>query len=1421
MSDLESNTPPLQKRLFTFLLNKRVPKVPSEEERKFHPEISVNVILKIMFWWLFPVMRVAYKRTVVPADMFKLTENLTVEGLHEKFNENFEMVLARARQRHLAKKKSKSDNQDDMSDFVMPKYITPLALFLTFKFPYSLACVALAISQLIQTLNPLLIRKLIQYVSLKNYGIEEGIGKGVGYALGVTFMILFNGIAMNYSFYKAMCVGTLAKSVLTKAILEKAYVLDEKSKHNFPVGKITSIMGADLSRVDFALTVQPFILTAPVPIICAIIILLVTIGVSALVGIGIMIIFMTAMVYVTKKVFKWRKGANIYTDRRVDYIKECLNNLRMIKFYSWEPPYFKSISDSRKTEMGIVFLMTSIRNLVTSFSMNMALFCSLFTFIVLYAVRGMDNAANVFSSLTIFNVLTQVFFLLPQALGAGSDAIVALSRVGELLLSSEINIDDVDIGVTEEQKNEMDNGDLAVKIDHATFEWSLFDDETIVEDSVGENSGTENVSKKSGTENVSEKPSIEKSANEKPGIAEESKKQNISVTETNSSLSGSEAESKDPFVGLRDIDIEIRKGEFLVVTGLIGSGKTSLLNAIAGMMKRTEGSVHVNGSLVFCSHPWIQNATVKENIIFGSEFDQRKYEEVIYSCSLESDLANLPAGDRTEVGERGITLSGGQKARINLARAVYFDQDIMLFDDVLSAVDAKVGKHIMQQCMLGILQNKTRILATHQLSLIGEADRIIFLNGDGSVSVGTQEELSESNAGFRNLMAYSKATDTDDSEEEVEEEISEIQNEKEGELTEKESGNTSISKAESSDDEAQHKEYNTDANADGTLILLENKAENSVGFKVVVRYFTNGCGSIPPLIMLMVLITLMCLATFCFFFTNTWLSFWTERKFDISDGKYIGVYILLTFMSWIFFSLEFILIGYITNRASMYLNIKAINKILYAPMSFMDTTPMGRILNRFTKDTDMLDNEMGEQARLFLFTLGNLFGVFILCIIFMPWLAIAVPIFIILIACFGSFYSATSLETKRLESVQRSFVYNNFNESLSGMETIKAYNAMDRFFKVNAGNINTMDECSLVFIAAQRWLTVNLSCVSASFSLIISMLCVKRVFNISASSSGLLLSYSIQLTTMLTMFMRNFTQVEAGMNSVERMCDFAFDLPSEAPYEIAETTPAPEWPQKGQVVFENASMAYRPGLPLVLKNLNIDIKPEEKIGICGRTGAGKSSIMSALYRITELSGGRIVIDGVDISQIGLKELRSKLSIIPQDPVLFRGTIRRNLDPFNQSSDDKLWDALRRSGLIDAEVFERIKGKDKTSHKFHLDSIVDDNGSNFSLGERQLISFARALVRESKILILDEATSSVDYETDAKIQQTIAREFGDCTILCIAHRLKTIIDYDKILVLDKGQVMEFDTPWNLFNSNGTIFQQMCQKSSIVAEDFNRK
>ncbi|CCH45644.1 putative membrane protein [Wickerhamomyces ciferrii] len=1301
--ELETNDEPKgSKRLMTPFLSKRIPLIQSDEERTTFPHKRVNFLSRLFFFWLIPLLNRGYKRTLVFNDLWKLDEESSISVVYEKFKEKLN---------HLTDA-STSPTQKLGNWKVLKAIVT------VFKWEFSKALLLRASANVFQVIAPLLIKYLIQNVELRIIDSSSPVGPGVGFALGIAANLFFNTICLVHATNNTKTIGAHTNSILTRAILEKSISASSKTRFDFPNGKIVSLMSGDIAKINMGITYSAHLLTLPIPIIVGIALLVSNIGAASLAGISLFIIGVPLLTFPAKWMISVRTSASKYTDERISLLREVLDAMKMIKFYSWEDSYEERIIQVRNKEMSYVFKFQYAINSILSMAVSLPTFSSMLAFLTLYAITPKHNPGNIFSSLALFNVLSGFVTDLPMLISFTSAAFVSLKRISEYLEAPD-STSQIENLVPSDPK-------IALKVENGSFEWENF-----------------------------------RNTNDEDHL----------------------------FNGLRNITFDVNKGEFVVIMGSIGSGKSSLLSAVSGLMKQTSGEISLDGSLLFCGTPWLQNTTVKENILFGNSFDANRYHNTLRNCALEADLKLLPAGDMTEIGERGVTLSGGQKARINLARAVYANKDIYLLDDVLSAVDANVGKHIVEKCLLEQMSNKTRILATHQLSLVSKADKIIFLNGDGSIDVGTQEELHETNPRYRSMMSYA--------------------------LTK----NNKKEKSKSGKDISEQIETN-ELNSDGKLVEDEQKAIDSIPFRIYVQYYqaSRGVFGIFALPFLFLSITL---SIFVSLFSSVWLSFWVDDKFNKSNGFYIGMYVGIIILGFIILCVELSGMGYFITEASKTLNLSAVTKILHTPMSFIDKTPMGRILNRFTKDTNSLDNEIGEQLKIFLHLTATIFGILIMCVIYLPWFALALPLLGTIFILTINFYQATSREVKRLEALRRSFVYNNFNEVLSGMETIKCYNSEERFVNKNDRYLDQLNEAYLVTVTNQRWITMVVDTMATAVALIVMLLSLFRVFNISAGSTGLITTSVLNLCESLTSVLLSYSETENEMNSVERLCYYANDLDQEADYHRKDNIPHQSWPQKGAIEFQNISFRYRPELPLVLKNLSVDLKGGEKLGICGRTGAGKSSLMSTLYRLNELSSGKILIDGVDISQLGLHELRSKLTIIPQDPVLFQGTIRRNLDPFNERSDFELWDVLRRCNLIKIDQLNVLTNQSSnnnqsSANKFHLEALVEDGGSNFSLGERQLIALARALVRSTKILIMDEATSSVDYETDALIQNTISNEFKNCTVLCIAHRLKTIVKYDKILVLEKGELEEYDSPLKLFNNNG-IFRDMCNSSGISIED----
>eukprot|EP00064_Thunnus_orientalis_P001052 superscaffoldBa00000065_g1053 len=749
--------------------------------------------------------------------------------------------------------------------------------------------------------------------------------------------------------------------------------------------------------------------------------------------------------------------------------------------------------------------------------------------------------------------------------------------------------------------------------------------------------------------------------------------------------------------------------------------KSSLLSAILGELSQESGVVKVKGELIYTSQqPWILPGTIRSNILFGKELNPQKYDRVLRACALKRDMELLPGGDLAMVGDRGSNLSGGQKARVSLARAVYQDADIYLLDDPLSAVDAEVGRHLFEECICGLLRKKPRILVTHQLQYLKAADQIVVLKQGQVVARGTYSELQRSGLDLTSLLK---------------------------------------------EDEGQEEERQGTTPIPGTVSrcphTLSDNSMSSMSSLSSSRYSLIE-GTEP-------------LAVVTFVLQDWWLACWASEQKHINvtehlNGSfpqqldldlYLGVYAGLTTTSVVFGFVRSLVFFNVLVSSAQTLHNRMFNAILRTPVHFFDVNSIGRILNRFSKDIGYLDSVLPWTFVDFIQVFLQVLGVIAVAAIIIPWILIPVFPLLVVFLFLRCYFLQTSRDIKRLESTTRSPVFSHLSSSLQGLSTIRAFKAQQRFQQM-------FDEYQDLHSGLEP------------------------------GAVGLALSYAVTLTGMFQWGVRQSAEIENMMTSVERVVEYA-ELESEAPWET-DKKPPHDWPKTGFITFDRVNFSYSASTPLVLKNLTVVFTSREKVGIVGRTGAGKSSLISALFRLAEPEG-RIMIDGFLTSEIGLHTLRQKMSIIPQDPVLFTGTMRKNLDPFRQHTDEDLWNALQEVQM--KAVVEELPNK--------LEMVLTESGSNFSVGQRQLVCLARAILRKNRILIIDEATANVDPRTDSLIQQTIRDKFQECTVLTIAHRLNTIIDCDRILVLDAGRIQEYDEPYVLLQNQDGLFYQMVQQT----------
>lgn len=855
---------------------------------------------------------------------------------------------------------------------------------------------------------------------------------------------------------------------------------------------------------------------------------------------------------------------------------------------------------------------------------------------------------------------------------------------------------------------------------------------------------------------------------------------------------------------LQGIDISIQEGSLVAVVGQVGSAKSSLLSCILGDMNKRSGNVYVKGSIAYVpQEAWIQNATIKDNILFGSPYIKQKYKKVLEACQLLHDLEILPAGDLTEIGEKGINLSGGQKQRISLARAVYADADIYLLDSPLSAVDANVGKEIFENILSsnGILKRKTRIWVTNAIQWLPRVDSVIVLSGGYITDVDSYEKLINKEGKFSEFLNTYKFHQSESSNEE--QVVAQIPTDKLGRQI---SILSDIS-------ESSILSHRSSKNADfiGRYLTEEEyKAEGSVKMKIYFSYLSAmGLGFTAVMLIGETLFQASDIGS------SLLLTKWTDDPFLSNSSnlnsseyshltnEYLSGYSLFGLSQAVFILLFTFTGAFAYVRAAFRLHNNMLYSVLRTPLSFFDTTPMGRITNRFSQDIDIIDNALRNEMNTLFHTVSRILGSVII-------IAYSIPVFtgfvIPLVVCYIAllyFYIPTARELERTNSVTRSPIFNHFSETLSGTASIRAYGATERFIQQSQKRVNDNIKPFYCLVLANEWLALRIQLLS---SVMVFSACAAGIMSrgsLNGSLLGMSINYAFEITQILNWLLSVIVQFQTSFISVERVNEFCH-LQSEASWHIDNEDIDQNWPVTGNLEFNDYRTRYRPGLDLVLKGINCYIPSGEKVGVVGRTGAGKSSLTLALFRIIEAADGSILIDGQNISDMGLHDLRSKLTIFPQDPVLFSGSLRSNLDPFQVYSDSDIWKALKHAHLTG--YVQR--------HAAGLLYECGENGQNLSMGQKQLVCLARALLHKTKLLVLDEATAAVDLETDALIQQTIRKEFSDCTILTIAHRLNTILDYDRIMVLDHGSIVEFDSPQNLLKDKESRFFQMAQDAGCT-------
>ncbi|CAD6203313.1 GSCOCT00009755001.2-RA-CDS [Cotesia congregata] len=1370
-------------------------KAASDKLRR-NPIEKANPLSRLFFWWTLELFKRGARNGITMDDLYTplsadKSETLT-DNLERAWNDELKKLEL-----------NQTQNNDDNYKKKPAKPSLLRAMIRTFWMKFAAIGVLQVFEQLVLfNLQPIIQSWVISYFGAKN---ENSMTQNEALSWAVALIVVTLGITLiiHHTNFFGEILGMRMRLACCSLVYRKSLKLSKTALDDTPAGQVVNLLSNDVNRFDLLPVLFNYLWITPLQIIVIGYIIWRSIGIYTLVGYGMLFLITIPMQgYVGIVSGKLRNVTAKLTDRRVQLMSELIAGIQVVKMYAWEIPFNKIVTQTRLNEIKQIHRSNNIRGLYSSlseFTQKAMMFMTLVIFIMIDdnpITPGITFRISIYYS--TLQLLMTIFF--PISIISLIQGIIAVQRIEEFLL-----LEEVKKSAEVEDKKELEVPAIEDK----------------------------NSQKKSNPGAVVVKLS-KVSANWKFG--------QLPPT-------------------LCDVSLKINGGELCTLVGPVGSGKSSFLNLLlqelpvgAGTVglfqfsdgesadaKSQSGFIQDNPEMKISyasQDPWLFTGTVRENILFGLEYDNTRYQEVTKVCSLLRDFKHLPNGDLTIVGERGASLSGGQRARVNLARAIYRRADLYLLDDPLSAVDARVARRLFKDCILEYLKGKTRILVTHQLNYLKQADTIAVLERGSIKHHGTFDTLIQTSAVFNNMLnALKKNEDEKETEAVVETVKEQSPDNQETEVTSEKNNFFRRAKTRMSQISIRsHDSYKFMVNEDADGVDLKNtipdevKGKGFISKEIYFRYFREGGGIIGCLLLVLMFILTQVAAVG----VDQWMTFWTtletfrpciqsaggicsgavlESNALINNTKlsslldsdgllpaetavYIYLVLIITFITLSMSRARFLM--WVGMRAARKLHNQMFSNLLQATMYFFNTNPSGRLLNRFSKDVgamdDLLPQFMIEASLILMEVLGILINI-ITVNIWMLGITIIVGVIFYFLTFF---YLKSAQDVKRLEGIAKSPVFTHVVTTMNGLTTIRSRgkdvqlmlrNEFDRYQDDHTG-------AWYLVIASGTAFGFSIDLVACTF---IAVMCFLLILinpeNTFGASVGLAISQSLTLTGMLQHGVKQATQVQSQMTAVERIIQYT-NLPKEGPIESSK--PLPEnWPSKGRLQWKNVYLSYKKDDPAVLKNIDLMIEPGWKVGVVGRTGAGKSSLISALFRLVDDGlQGQIIIDGVDTKTIGLQDLRSSISIIPQEPVLFSETLRYNLDPFGKYTDIEIWDALREVEL----------------NNLALDQWVTEGGTNFSVGQRQLICLARALLRNNRILVLDEATANIDSRTDALIQRAIRSKFADCTVITIAHRLNTIINSNRILVMDNGCAVEFDTPYELLiEKPDSIFAKMVEQT----------
>ncbi|KAJ2859201.1 hypothetical protein GGH94_006231 [Coemansia aciculifera] len=1218
-------------------------------------------------------------------------------------------------------------------------------------------------------------------------------------------------------------------------------------------GSVISILTRDISVVAGLYSSLDMFYSIPVSFGIGLWYLYNLVGVSAFVGLSLSIAYypLSRFIYnLTEKY--WTEFYNAESER-ITLITELFQGIRAVKLFGWQSRFVEKVGSKRQEQLDLTWRLTLLElpiDIAQSLISSLLLVAVLASYSLIF---GHTLTADVlYPAMSIFYVVTGSINRVMSMYGWYARVAVSLRRVEAFMTRAMVQPLHERIDIEDSEGATCD----AIGFSDASFEWSI-KPTTSAADTPSKPLILVTDAAQAVVEELSERTQL------LPSSSAVSIDSRVTTTARNSIM---------PSFALRDISLRFPIGGLSIIIGPTGSGKSSLLSALIGEMSLIAGKVimptadssaldaelaggryseiielsgqsRVMRDIAYVSQEaWLRNATIRENILFGEAYDQQRYEEVLRVCALKPDMRLFDAGDRTEIGERGVTLSGGQKQRVALARAVYSSRRILVIDDCLSAVDAHTAKHILMECLMGqtpLMAGRTRVLVTHHVSgCMPHADYMAVMHEGRVTACGTPSAVQSQGGMSCEIQELDLELNRKQQPDQV---VCEMDDKAEIDAAMQ----ASVNDQRSEDDYmAEHlaklaEERGVDpATIDPAELedMLVEDEERKYGYvrPAIWIDFMRMCGSVWFWALLVGAIFVSNSASI---FRNYWVRLWMASADGSGSSSHSVAFWLTTYtlsgmLSMIIGQASYIVKKTGTLRAARLYHERLFSRVINATPRFFDKTPIGRVINRFSGDLSVID-----YSALYEITgmAGDVVAVASMVVIVssvVPPFAIIALLLAYACARLSIYYMGATRELKRLGSVSRSPMFSLVSEIVTGVESIRAFGAQSQYIIEIMNRTDLFYQPDYLLGAARLWLEVRTSLSSSIVSFSTTILLLMNLDRIDAGLAGFILLYTTSFSSTILYFVHRYSSCESDMSSVERINQY-LELEQEAPaFSDPANTPPSTWPSNGNVEVQDLVIEYVPGKPVV-HGISFTAAHGEKIGVVGRTGAGKSTLSLAFLRFIEAAQGRILLDNVDISKLGLEELRRNVTIIPQDPVLFNGTIRFNLDPFSEYPDELLWDALKRSHLVkdSSDVSASSSGTASPAEEpveapangtniagrmsgifKSLDAEIKENGQNLSLGQRQLVAMARALVRRSRLIIMDEATASVDFDTDDRIQRTIrGAEFSDSTLFCIAHRLRTVIDYDRVLVMDRGRIVEFDTPWNLLQIKNGVFKSMCEKT----------